>query len=101
MGTTIERTVEKTVVPETYEMIVEVRRDTRESGRRQRVTRSRRCITTRPSETVVSCRDQRPATGSEGHDQEGRKRDGGAQQIQMWKAQETRKEEERTQTKEC
>ena len=101
MGTTIERTVEKTVVPETYEMIVEMRWDTRESGRRRRVTSRRRRKTTRPSETVVSWGDQCSGTGSERQDQEGRKRDEGAQHIQMWKTQETRKEEGRTQTKEC
>ena len=47
--------------------------NTQESGRRQRVTSSRRQKTRRPSETVVSCGDQRPGMGSEGHNLESRK----------------------------
>ena len=98
---TIERTVEKTVVTATYEMIVEVRWDTRESGRRQRVTSSRRRKTRRPSETVVSCGNQRPGTGSEGQIGKAGRGVKERKKRQMWKTQETRTEEGRTQTREC
>ena len=61
------------MVPENYEIIVAVGWNTQESGRRQRVTSSRRQKTRRPSEAVVSCGDQRPGKGGEGHNLEGRK----------------------------
>ena len=61
------------MIPENYEIIVEVGWNTQENGRRKRVTSSRRQKTRRPSETVVSCGDQRPGMGSEGHNLEGRK----------------------------
>ena len=61
------------MVPENYEIIEVVGWNTQESGRRQRVTSSRRQKTRRPSEAVVSCGDQRPGKGSEGHNLEGRK----------------------------
>ena len=61
------------MVPENYEIIVEVGWNTQESGRRQRVTSSRRQKTRRPSEAVVSCGDQRPGMASERHNLEGRK----------------------------
>ena len=68
-GTIIERRVEGRKSRGTYEVIVEVDRQTEKRGRPHRVSSSRSLKTRRPSKTVVSCggresRDGRQGTGS-------------------------------------